>query len=118
MEMYISTNFEFQGLHKWTECSIEEVNYLKNLHRHKFKCNAKISVDDTNREIEFIVLKNQILDFLFNFYEVKDNHLIINNGSCESIALNILDFMKQKYPNRKYIVEVTEDGENGSIVYC
>ena len=105
--IYINTNFE--GLHKWDKAP-EEVSFLRNLHRHLFKVRVEIEVKHNDRELEFFMFKDFIEDYLskLNKKEV---------GSCEMIAEGILNYIKEKYPDRFILVDVSEDGENGAKVY-
>jgi hypothetical protein len=102
---YIQVNLQVEGLHKWGDCNLEDVIYLRNLHRHIFHIKVIKQVTHNNRDIEIIMFKNQILFYLKGKY--KGN---FGNMSCEDIAEDILKEFDC------HIVEVLEDNENGAIV--
>ena len=52
--------------------------------------------------------------YLHNLYT--DGLLELDNQSCEMMASALLSIVKEQYPGRSVDVEVSEDGECGSIV--
>jgi hypothetical protein len=98
------------GLHNWPECPFEEVDFLRPLHRHMFHIKAYVPVTHSDRDVEFIVLKHKITQFLRDQYwdEVKQTH-VFGRMSCEAIAeqLHLVFGLSA--------CEVSEDGENGSF---
>ena len=107
---------QFEGIHYYTNAP-EEVSFLRNSHRHIFHVKAEIEVFHDDRELEFILVKRAINEYL------KDYATNLNYKSCEMIAKMIQDFIKQKYPTPKHLerdrfvnVEVWEDGENGAFI--
>jgi hypothetical protein len=104
-KIFITTQFE--GLHCYPKAP-EEVSYLRNMHRHIFKVKCTIAVQHNDREIEFILFKTKINEFLNKKYNV-------HADSCEDIALEIALYLINMY-DRWVEVEVSEDGENGAIV--
>lgn len=100
---------QFKGFHIWGEAP-EEVEFLRNNHRHLFKVKITIEVLHDNRELEFFILQ-EILDTFIDVELTKDNL-----GSCEMIGEQIKLYFEKEYPNRFIEVEVSEDGENGAIV--
>lgn len=109
-EVYCSLQIE--GLHCWPEAKIlfPEVAYLSDPHRHIFhiKCHSKVNHDD--RDVEFIMLKHSVDNFMQNWYDPMYNLFDFGRMSCEDIAQSILDEFDSIYK-----VEVSEDGENGCI---
>jgi len=106
---YIWVTTEFEAFHKWDNAP-KSVEFLKNLHRHIFKVKVYIEVFHNDREIEFISFKRTLTNYLRKQFELK------NVGSCEQITEEIIEFIKKNYGNnRKIIVDVSEDGENGAI---
>jgi len=87
----------------------EEVSFLRNKHRHIFHFKTYIEVMHDDREIEFIMFKNFIQ---LGFLEQIDIEL--NNKSCEMLSDLLYAYVNSAYPNRKIIIEVSEDKENGS----
>lgn len=110
MKTCIFIRLQVEGVHCWPDCDIEEVNYLRNPHRHHFGVKAYLRVDGDNREVEFIQLKHRVVAYLKNRYA--DRYDVCNFGakSCEMIAKELVsEFMFDR-------VIVDEDGENGAEV--
>lgn len=110
MNKAIFCTLEVEGLHHWSDCDIEEVSYLKNLHRHMFGITAYKSVTHSNRDIEFIKLKHEVKDYLCKYYQERYECLNFGNMSCEDIAIKLIKDLDL------IACEVTEDGENGAMV--
>lgn len=100
----IIVSFEFEHVHRWPDCNVKGVTYLKYPHRHVFKGRAWKHVHDANREIEFIDFKHKILQF------IKEQFGETSTMSCEMMAESILIAFKCDK------VEIMEDGENGAVV--
>lgn len=112
--VFITT--EFIWFHRWPEAPQvrPERSYLASLHRHKFMVRVDISVTGDNREIEFHDLKDNVEAFI-GLEQAGGNWP--ENLSCEMIAERILQWLVGSYPERDlYSVEVSEDGENGSVL--
>ncbi len=111
-----------EGTHSWPNCPYDEVDYLRDTHRHIFHIKAHKLVTHSDRDVEFIMLKHRIEAYLLTEYgreithesgwTICDNKRICEFGamSCEMIAENLLDTFDLIQ------CEVSEDGENGSIV--
>lgn len=107
----IIVRFHVEGLHCWENCEIEEVMYLKNLHRHQFFVIATKSVYHNDREIEFIKLSHQMKKYLQTKYFSKQHQcLLFGSQSCEMLATELLKQFKLD------TCEVNEDGEGGAVV--
>ena len=87
-----------------------DVSFLANKHRHIFHFRVWISVTHNDRDIEFIQFKR----WLENLY--KDNILDLNFQSCEMMSDELYSEISEKYPSREVWIEVSEDGENGSLI--
>ena len=87
-----------------------DVAFLANKHRHIFHFRVWISVTHNDRDIEFIQFKR----WLENLY--KDNILNLNFMSCEMMSDELYSAISEKYPSREVWIEVSEDGENGSLI--
>ena len=87
-----------------------DVAFLANKHRHIFHFRVWISVIHNDRDIEFIQFKR----WLENLY--KDNILNLNFMSCEMMSDELYSAISEKYPSREVWIEVSEDGENGSLI--
>jgi len=106
MKKLIVVSLLVEGLHKWQDCPLPEVYFLVNLHRHVFHIKAKKEVTHNNRDIEIILFKKSITEYLNNKKE--GSFIYFGNMSCEMIAQElILQF-------DLYSCEVLEDGENGA----
>jgi len=86
-----------------------DVDFLRHPHRHLFKFRIKISVNDDNREIEFIMFKRFVETVLLKF----DN---LEHKSCEMLSNELHELISDRYTNRSMEIEVSEDGENGSYI--
>lgn len=93
----------FEATHNWPGCDIEEVAYLKHEHRHIFHITAYKQVDHDDRDIEFIVLKHRIQEYLQEKYPDAK----LGSTSCEMLANELV----WHFHLDKCIV--SEDGENG-----
>ena len=110
MSKYVWCTFQFEGFHKWDGAkNIEEVSYLASKHRHIFHYRVGVEVTSNDREIEFIMLKHRLEEFV-NSWDKNDM------GSCESQAERLVNFVKEKYNGAKCFAEVSEDGENGALI--
>ncbi|MEM4258047.1 MAG: hypothetical protein QXL17_02705 [Candidatus Thermoplasmatota archaeon] len=100
-----------EGIHRWAECPIEEVSYLRQYHRHIFNVIGKAYVTHSDRDIEFIQAAHDIRQYLYdNYYNEQYKCLFFNDKSCEMLADEIVTRFKL------YECEVNEDGEGGAIV--
>ena len=109
MQRLIWVKFQRKGFHCYPNAP-EDVSYLRDRHRHLFLFKIMISVEHNEREIEF----HQFQTWLESMYE--SGVLIADNKSCETLAEELIIIVDYRYPNRRIIVEVSEDGECGSIV--
>jgi hypothetical protein len=105
---------EVEGIHNWPGCPFDEVAYLRVPHRHMFHIKAFKLVTHSDRDVEFIMLKRQIKEYLLNAYADRDenNPFICQFGaqSCEMIAQELIDEFGLSR------CEVSEDGENGAVL--
>lgn len=101
-----------EGIHNWDGCNIPEVMYLASPHRHLFHIKATADVDHEDRDIEFIKLKHDIQIYLVKKYHDADLCCLkFGSMSCEMIAHELgVHFKLSK-------VEVSEDNENGCVLY-
>jgi len=102
-EIMVIIKFRFEGVHRWPECNINEVSYLRCYHRHIFHVKAGKEVSTTGREVEIIKLKREVAAFAQAEYAR-------THKSCEMMAQELLEMFNLK------TVEVLEDGENGAVV--
>ena len=110
LKRYIYVTTQFEGIHRYPDAP-EEVSFLRNYHRHLFKVRFQIEVFHNERDIEFILFKRELDEYIRTYLQDKEMNL-----SCESIAEWLLAKVRTKYIDRKVICEVSEDGENGAIL--
>lgn len=113
---------QIEGTHNWPGCPFDEVAYLRDTHRHLFGIKAYKLVTHSDRDVEFIMLKHQIEQYIKGTYRIwtfaGEGHSTPMNGgvcqfgakSCEMLAKELI---KEFGLTR---CEVDEDGENGAIV--
>ena len=103
--IFVEVNLRFAAVHQWSACPIPEVSYLRERHRHEFHIKAVKSVTHTDRDVEIIMLKQSIQEFL-----KKEITFFMGETSCEMLAMQIL----KKF--ELHSCTVLEDGENGATV--
>ncbi len=110
---YIWVKFQREGIHQYpaalTDSNLSDVSFLGYPHRHIFHFKVSIEVFHDDRDIEFIQFKR----WLTSLY---DTILDLNYKSCEMISDELSYKIKDKYPKRNIIIEVSEDDENGSYI--
>lgn len=109
----ITIKTKFEGIHCYPEAP-DEVAFLRNPHRHEFYVEAIIEVFSDDRDLEFIIVKRSIDNFIKE--EILKEGPDLGRASCEMLADKILSFLKRSYKYRKITVAVLEDNENGSLV--
>lgn len=86
----------------------DDVSFLASPHRHIFEFVVELDVFHTDRDIEFIQLKR----WCERLYS--DGTLQLDHKSCEMISDDLYKQVSAKYPDRRIMIQVSEDGENGS----
>lgn len=113
MKTYVIVRLQVDGLHNFPAASelFPEVGFLSVMHRHMFHFEAKKEVFHDDRDVEFIMLKRDIQDYLKQMYYNPElrTHLF-GPKSCEMLAKEVLNQFDCKS------VTVWEDLENGAIV--
>ena len=116
----IWVTFQKEGMHKYPAALTDpalatgdeyDVSFLGYPHRHIFHFKVLIEVFHNDRDIEFIQFKR----WLENLYN--QGTLQLDYKSCEMISDDLYAQISARYPNRFVEIEVSEDGENGSIVF-
>lgn len=113
----VVVKLQFEGIHCWPQVvehpELEPVHFLAALHRHIFHVTAKKWVSHADRDVEIIMLKRNIQEYLHRRYFTENaNAHFLKNASCEMIAEELLKYFGLEY------CEVLEDGENGAEVYA
>ena len=113
-EKFVFATCQVEGVHYWPNAPAE-IMILNQPHRHIFHVKLSVSVSESDREIEFILLKRWLVIACSRVIAWSVNSPATK--SCEMFAQEIIEDAEVQYPGRKYICEVSEDGENGAIVY-
>lgn len=109
MKTFVKVRVEFEGVHRYPKAP-KEVAHLRNDHRHTFIVTAQVQVRDSDREIEFYMLRDYLKSTL------QDGHL--DYLSCEMINEQVMEKLQWQYGvNREYIVETSEDGIRSAVTY-
>ncbi len=115
----IWVTFRKEGIHCYPAAATDpnlatgdeyDVSFLATPHRHIFHFRVRIEVFHDDRDIEFIQFKR----WLENLYS--QGTLVLNHKSCEMISDDLYKEISTRYPGRFVEIEVSEDGENGSII--
>ena len=111
---YIYVTFRKEGIHRFPEAATNpayaDVSFLSFPHRHEFWFKVSLEVKHDNRDVEFILFKRE-LEALFD-----EKTLSLDFKSCEMIARDLATYIEDKYPDRRIMIEVSEDGENGAVL--
>ena len=100
--------FQKEAIHKYPDAP-EGVEFLRYPHRHILHFRVQIEVFHEDRDIEFILFKR----WLESLYS--DRVLELDYKSMEMISDDLAQQINSKYPDRKLVISVSEDGENGSF---
>lgn len=112
----IWVTFKKEGLHRYPAAGQDpnlatndayDVSFLQYPHRHIFHFKVWISIEHSDRDIEFIQFKR----WLENLYN--QGILQLDYQSCEMMAGDLYNKIVARYPGREVWIEVSEDGENG-----
>jgi len=109
----VVVRLQVEGLHCWPEAELvfPEVGFLSDTHRHIFFIELKKKVHHDDRDIEFIMFKRDVQNYLYETYYVPEKRCYyFSNMSCEMIATELLRKFKCDF------VSVFEDNENGAEV--
>ena len=115
----IFVQFRKEGIHSYPAAATDpllntageyDVSFLASPHRHIFHFRVWISVEHSDRAIEFIQFKR----WLENLYS--QGTLQLDYKSCEMMAEDLYVQIAAKHPGREVWIEVSEDGENGALI--
>ena len=109
----IVVRFQLEGFHNFPAAKelFPEVGFLADRHRHIFHFELEKKVNHDDRDVEFIQAKRTI-ERWYN-----EDTLQLNHKSCEMIAKDLHAKLIAQWPDRDYVIEVSEDGENGCRMY-
>jgi hypothetical protein len=111
--------FQKEGIHMYPRALTDpelktgdeyDVSFLGYPHRHQFHFKVMISVNHSDREIEFIQFKR----WCESMYAT--GVLQLDYKSCEMIAEDLYEKINERYPNREVAIHVSEDNENGAVL--
>ena len=117
---FIWVTFQKEGIHRYPAAATDpklktgdwlDVSFLADPHRHIFHFRVEMEVFHDDRDVEFIQLK-RTLERWFSTSILK-----LDYKSCEMIARETHSQLISQWPSRDYVVEVSEDGENGCRIY-
>jgi hypothetical protein len=115
----IWATFQKEGIHAYPAAATDpnlatgdeyDVSFLATPHRHIFHFRVWISVEHSDRAIEFIQFKR----WLENLYS--QGTLQLDYKSCEMMAEDLYEQIAAKHPGREVWIEVSEDNENGAFI--
>lgn len=117
---FIFITFQKEGIHRYPAAAEKpelatgdwlDVSFLASPHRHMFHFRVEMEVFHSDRDVEFIQLK-RILERWYS-----DGTLMLDYKSCEMMANDLYKKCIETWPDRDYVIEVAEDGENGCRIY-
>ena len=117
---FIWVTFQKEGIHKYPAAATDptlatgdwlDVSFLATPHRHIFHFRVEMQVFHDDRDVEFIQLKR----WLESWYA--DGTLSLDYKSCEMMAKDLHKMCNLAWPERDYVIDVSEDGENGCRMY-
>lgn len=111
MKRFIIVKLQFEGIHQWEKCPLEDVGFLKHPHRHIFHVEAKKAVNHNDRDIEIIRFKRMLETHIQEKFYENPETLYLGNQSCEMMAEELVREFNC------YSVKVLEDNENGAEIY-
>lgn len=107
----VVVTLQFEALHNWpgvVEALPEDpsIHFLQYPHRHVFHIRLEKSVKHQDRDVEIILLKRRVLDYLNHKFPDRN----MGATSCEMLAWDIGSVFDCD------CVEVLEDNENGGKI--
>lgn len=109
---YIFVTFQREGFHCYPDAS-EEVAFLRQTHRHMFHVRVQLSVSHNEREVEFFMLRNRLVNAMpSGSFDSKSCETICHDIYKSMTAFDILPDLEQRH----VIITVSEDGECGATV--
>jgi len=109
----VMVKLSVDGMHNFPAAAelFPEVAFLADRHRHMFHFKVAKKVYHDDRDIEFIMFKKDVLDYLRKQYFIQETRTHeFGPSSCEMLAKEILSHFDCEW------VEVWEDDENGARV--
>lgn len=112
MTTNIIVKLQYEATHNWPKVAevlpdLPEIHFLQYPHRHIFHITMEKAVSHSDRDVEIILFKRQVLNHLQQEFNGE-----LDNWSCEMLAEYLLGLFGCTS------VEVLEDNENGAKVYA
>lgn len=109
----IVVKLQVAGTHSWPRVvdfpELKAVHYLQHDHRHVFHIRVEKEVTHDDRDIEIIMLKQEIEKFFRDeYYTERDGLCVFGSKSCEMMC----EMLLWRFDLDR--VECLEDGENGA----
>lgn len=114
MKTTIIVTLQIEGIHFWKDAAKVEpiMSYLALSHRHVFWITAEKIVTHSDRDVEFILFKRELIDYFHrNFFDKEKGLCNFEGMSCEMISQDLLEAYDLESAS------CLEDNENGSKVY-
>ena len=114
MKTNVIVKLQVEGLHHWPDAAkvFPEVGFLADIHRHIFHITCKKKVNHDDRDVEFIMFKRDVEDYLHQLYWDNESRcMLFGPMSCEMIARTLYEHFDLEY------CSVFEDNENGAEIY-
>ena len=117
---FIWVTFRKEGMHYYPAALTDpklatgdeyDVSFLGHPHRHIFHFKIHLEIFHDDREVEIIQFKR----WCENLFTT--GALELDYKSCEMIADDLNKCIIEKYPGRDMTIDVSEDGENGCLIY-
>ena len=109
----VIVKLQIEGTHHWPDAKnvFPEVKFLSEPHRHIFYITCKHGVHHDDRDVEFIMFKRDIAEYIEQeYYDEKNRIHEFKSMSCEMLARELMDKFQLKY------CSVFEDNENGAEI--
>jgi hypothetical protein len=105
----IQTQHTFFGVHRWEDCPLNTVSFLRYVHHHDFTIVAECDVSHQDREVEFLMVRMEIIRAVNQLWPKIDDIIIdFGTDSCEHISERIEKRLAEKF-HRSFKVSVYED---------
>ncbi len=114
IKQFIEIITDFQAIHNWPECTIEEVSFLKYPHRHKIIVTTKVETNK-DRQIEFFMFKNKVDNIVNNLFGTERTKKL-GRISMEELSTKILNELREEYNDCYIEVSASEDGQVRGII--
>lgn len=106
----IIVKFDIEGGHRWPDAP-EGFEHLREHHHHIFHFECYIPVKQSNRELEFLEVRNTLIEIVEDGF---GRPCDFEDMSCEVLAQLLFTIVEKKYEVRPVKVVVMEDAFVGA----